>query len=149
MHQIVKYVHLVPESALPDILVQPSRFVLVVEASASEHWRERVCGWMIERGCLYMMAWGPENDPWERAVDRANIEDFANCDIPKDKFIYTTSHDDEPLENVFWFSKEMASHPCVALERTIILHIALTSRKDALLRRYRRARWHRRQYART
>ena len=91
---------------------------------------------MVESGCLYMMAWGQECSTWDDSVDWANIDKHDKGEIPEDEFVVTTWHDDEPLEDVFWFSKSVAEHPSVDLARTIILHISTASRKDELLSLY-------------
>jgi hypothetical protein len=39
-------------------------------------------------------------------------------------FVMTTRHEDEPLDEVFKFSKTYAKHPVARLDQTAILHIA-------------------------
>jgi hypothetical protein len=125
-----------PGSALPVIAVKPSRFVVVIEAEVSDVWQKLVSEWMVESGCLYMMAWGRDCSIWHDAVDSANIEKFADGSIPDDEFVMTTWHEDTPLKEVFWYSKAVAMHPYVNLVQTIILHIASESKKEELQRFY-------------
>ena len=130
------YVHLVPGSPLPDIAIESSRFVVVVEAEVSYEWQKHVSEWMVASGCLYMMAWGRECSSWDDSVDWANIDKFGDNPIPDDEFVFTTWHEDEPLKEVFWFSKTCAKHRSIDMVRTIVLDISAASRKVELLSLY-------------
>jgi len=121
----MKYVQLQPGEKLPDISgLNPFRSVVVIEEEASPEWQSLVSAWLVKSGCLYMMAWGKNCSSWDDAVDLANLEEFDYGDIPEDKFVMTTWHDDEPLKEVFWFSKNSAFHPTIELPNTLILHLA-------------------------
>jgi len=131
------YLHLEPGAPLPDSLfADPYRAVIAAEASVNARWRATVAEWLVRTGCLYTMAWGPEGSAWDTAVDEANIEAHAFGDIPPDRFVMTTWHDEEPLEEVFWFCKNNAHHPAVQLRRTLLLHIARVSSVAEFLRGY-------------
>ena len=80
-----------------------------------------------------MMAWGPECSRWDDAVDDANLERYEYGDIPEEKFVMTTWHADAPLSEVFWFAKELANHPTVALDSTVLLHISATAAETEML----------------
>ena len=86
-----------------------------------------------------MMAWGCNCSAWDDSVDIANIEQFEPGDIPEDKFVMTTWHADKPVSEVFWFSKNCASHPVVKLKRTVMIHISDREREKELLTAYRNA----------
>jgi hypothetical protein len=130
------YIHLAPGEAPPEIEARPSRFVVVIEAEVSYQWQKLVSDWMVESGCLYMIAWGRECSTWDDSVDWANIDKYGDGPIPDDKFVMTTWHKDTSLSYVFWFSKVVAEHPSVDIVRTIILDISAVSRKYKLLRLY-------------
>jgi hypothetical protein len=83
-----------------------------------------------------MMAWGKECSSWDTAVDIANIEEFSSSDIPEDRFVMTTWHNEEPLEEVFWFCKNCADHPTTSLPDVIILHISSEPDKETFLKAY-------------
>lgn len=110
--------------------------VVIVEAEIPDEWQARVSDWIVRSGCLYMMAWGINSSSWDDSVDWANIDQFGTDSIPEASFVVTTWHDDEPLEEVFWYSKNCAFHSVVNLERTIILHISKEERRDELLLAY-------------
>lgn len=131
------YLHLRPGEQPPDNFVQIcSRMVVVIEAEVSPGWQTLVSDWIARSGCLYMMAWGKGCSSWDDSVDMANIEAFNFDEIPEDKFIMTTWHEDEPLAEVFWYAKHNAFHPSVELENTVLLHISAEGRARELLGAY-------------
>jgi len=136
----VKYVQLVPGAELPDISdLKPFRCVVIVEEEPSSEWQAQVSEWLVEAGCLYMMAWGKGCSSWDDSVDYANMKRSGYNDIPEEQFIMTTWHEDEPLKEVFVFSKNDVFHPCVGLPNTLILHISQENREDKVLAEYARA----------
>ena len=85
---------------------------------------------------MYMMAWGQNCSSWDDSVDYANLNEFNYADIPEDKFVMTTWHEKDPLNEVFWFSKNNAFHPTVELKHTVLLHVAQREREKELLAEY-------------
>jgi hypothetical protein len=120
------YLHLHPGQALPAISApQPSRIVVVIEASVSPDWQYAVSDWIVAYGCRYMMAWGPDCASWDDSVDWSALE-AHDFDIPDDRHVMTTWHDDEPLEEAFFYCEFNAclSSDDVDLHHKLILHIA-------------------------
>ena len=106
-----QYVHLKPTSSLRKVEVKaPFAAVMVIDAKVHSDWRDRVSEWLVEKGCLYMMAHGDECSLWDDSVDIANLEayNWNFNDIPDDKHVTTTWHDDESLEEVFNFAKYLS-----------------------------------------
>lgn len=136
MSDPITYIQLIPESAPPALAVGPARFVIVVNTEVIYDWQKPVSDWVVGSGSLYMMAWGPGCSSWDDSFDWANLDQFWDDPIPDDQFIVTTWHDDEPLEEVFWFSKTLAQHHTVKLVETVILDISTANRKDELLGLY-------------
>lgn len=137
MSNSVTYLHLRPDDRLPDTSTPiSSRMVVVVEAEVSPQWQVLVSDWIVKSGCLYMMAWGKDCSSWDDSVDMANIEAFDFCDIPEDKFIMTTWHEDDSLAEFFWYAKNNAFHSFVEIEHTVLLHISAESREHELLGAY-------------
>ena len=91
---------------------------------------------MVRVGCLYMMAWGVACSAWDDSVDEANLEAFGYGHIPEDRFVMTTWHERDPLEEVFWFAKYNAHHPTAKLDQTVILHIGGEEKKHEFLSSY-------------
>ena len=136
MQTSVNYVHAAPESALPDIAARPSRMIVVLETAVSSAWQNLVSDWIVDSGCLYMMAWGVDCSSWDDAVDWANLARFDFGDIPDDQSVMTTWHENASLDEVFWYAQACAGHPTVDLAHTVILHISASDRREELLCRY-------------
>ena len=84
---------------LPDISnLNPFRAVVAIEETVTQEWQSEVSRWLVESGCLYLMAWGNNCSSWDTSVDIANLEAFDYEDIPEVNFVMTTWHEDEPLK---------------------------------------------------
>ncbi len=86
-----------------------------------------------------MMAWGVDSNSWDDSVDGANLEEWKFGNIPSDNFVMTTWHENESLEEVFWFAKHNANHPGVEIRDTLLVHISKSSKEDDLLDQFNRA----------
>ena len=136
----VKYLQLEPTSEVPDIsALNPFRAVVIVEENVSLEWQIQISNWLVSSGCLYMMAWGLNCVTWDDSVDLANLEQFNHGDIPDEKFVITTWHENEPLKEVFWFSKHNALHPDVDIKNNLLLHISKQNNGKYLLDKYTKA----------
>ncbi|MGZ8908251.1 MAG: DUF7684 family protein [Methylobacter sp.] len=127
-----EYIHLVPGAPLPIIGGSvPFRAVVIADEEASPEWQASVSDWLAKSGCLYMMAWGKSCSSWDDSVDFANMEEFAFGEIPEEKSVMTTWHANEPLQEVFWFSKNSAVHPVVGIVTVHCWSISLQSATKA------------------
>ena len=136
----MKYVRIDSESELPDISkLNPFRCIVVIEHKVSEERQYEISGWLVVGGCLYMMAWGKDCSSWDSSVDDANLEAFDFNYIPEEKFVMTTWHDNEPLEEVFWFSKHCAFHPEVDLQEFVLVHISSVDKESVFRERFQNA----------
>ena len=136
----VKYLQLEPTSEVPDIsALNPFRAVVIVEENVSLEWQIQISNWLVSSGCLYMMAWGLNCVTWDDSVDLANLEQFNHGDIPDEKLVITTWHENEPLKEVFWFSKHSAFHPDVDIKNNLLLHISKQNNEKYLLDKYTKA----------
>ena len=128
-----RYLHLKPGDFPPRLEgVAPFKAVVVVDSEVTPEWRSQVSDWLVQSGCLYMMAWGQNCGEWDTSVDLANMAMFDYGEIPDDKFVMTTWHENESLQQTFWFSEMCAWDPYLELE-TYIVHIAPESRATELL----------------
>lgn len=133
----VTYVQIQAESNLPDISnLAPFKTVVIIEEIVTQEWRAKASSWLVKSGCLYMNAWGEECGLWDTAVDLANLEIFDFEDIPEDGFVMTTWHDDETMGQVFWFAKNLAFHPTVKIQNTLLFHISAVSNEEVFLEKY-------------
>lgn len=140
MNEDLAYVHLPPGAGPPVLdIPTPFRAVVVAEQSVPADWQAQVSDWLVQSGCLYMMAWGADCSSWDDAVDLANMKAFDFGDIPEGKFVSTTWHADESLEQALWFAKHCAFDPVLELEHTVLVHIAAERNAESLVRAYRQA----------
>jgi len=134
---MVQYLQLQPESNLPDIsALNIFRTVVIAEEPVTPDWLYKVSSWLVWSGTLYVMTWGNSCEYWHDSIDFANMEVFNFEQIPEEKFVMTTWHENEPLEEVFWFSKNSAFHPIVEISNTLILHISNRDRSLEFLSMY-------------
>lgn len=137
MTKSIEYVQIEPGTTPPTIGVsKPFRAVVIIESDVSPEWQSSISEWLVQSGCLYMMACGENCSSWEDSVDLANIEQLKPAEIPDSEFVMTTSHEREPMEEVFGFSKNNAFHPTVKLRRTVLVHISFHNNQDELLKAY-------------
>lgn len=138
MHKMaVKYVQLKPGSEPPKVKdFDPFRSVVVIEEDILPEWQHQVSSWLVASGCLYMMAWGKNCGSWDDSVDFANLEVFDYKEIPRDKSVMTTWHENVPLKEVYQFAKQFAFHPTVALYNTLLLHVSDVNKESKYLAEY-------------
>ena len=104
------------------------RCIVIIEQDVAPEWRELVSHWLVKSGCVYMMAWGYECEAWDDSVDEAILIAFDYGEIPEDKFVMTTWHEDETLEDVFFFAKNAAfARP--ETSNFLLLHISEQSKE--------------------
>ena len=121
---------------LPDISrLRPFKAVVVLNASYTSDWQDEVSKWLVTSGCLYMMAWGPACTTWDDSVDWAVRVIYPGDETPDEKFVMTTWHDDESLEEVFWFAQFNGSfnYNDVELVNALILDISDEHREDEMI----------------
>jgi len=83
-----------------------------------------------------MLAWGNKCSSCDDSVDIAILEKYDFNEISDEKFVMTSWHENETLEEVFQFSKNGAFHSDVELVNTLILHVSSISKESDLLLRY-------------
>lgn len=83
-----------------------------------------------------MMALGNVCSAWDDSVDHANLEEFNYGEIPDDHFVMTSWHDNEPIQEVFWFCRYTAFHPEINLLSTYLIQISEAPRKREMLGTY-------------
>jgi len=136
VNSLAHYFQLQPEGELPDISgLAPFKAVVVLNASYSSDWQDEVSRWLVRSGCLYMMAWGPNCTTWDDSVDWANMHEHPDYEIPDDKFVMTTWHDDESLEEVFWYAQFNGSfsYNDVELVNGLIIDISEDNREAEMV----------------
>ncbi|KQU78067.1 MULTISPECIES: hypothetical protein [unclassified Rhizobacter] len=132
-----RYLHLVPGARLPDLAaLAPFRAVVMIDAKLTLTWQIEVSNWLVQDGCLHVMAWGKDASLWDHSVAMANLEHFDFGPIPKAAQVVTTSHEVESLGEVLWFCKNCANHPEVALQHTVLIEISDVGDEEMVLQAY-------------
>ncbi len=132
-----QYLRLVDGDSFPDIKVScPFKTIVIIETPVSANWQAKASEWLVDQGCLYMLAWGLECSSWDDSVDIANLQCFDYKDIPDDRFVMTTWHANEPLTEVIEFAVRSAQHSSQVLENFIFLHISDICRQDEFKKLY-------------
>ena len=133
MKKDLRYLHLASGDDLPALAgIDGFTAILVVEAEFHQPWQWEVCRWLVASGCRCVLAWGVECVSWQEAVDDAVMEAHDYDDIPDELTVVTTAHEDEDLDDVFWYARHKASHPAVDLGATLIVHISDEPRREEL-----------------
>lgn len=134
---MAQYVNLREDQLLPEILdLRPYKAVVLIERPVSEAQRAAVSRDLCASGCLYMMAWGENCSAWDSSVDLENLKQFGFSDIPEGSFVMTTWHENESIDDVFWYAKNCAFHPTVELAETLIVHFGDSRNRAGYIRRY-------------
>lgn len=134
-----KYLHLSPDADLPALDgLRQFKTVVVADADVRQTMMWDVSRWLIASGCLYALAWGKDSAQWREALEDAALEAVDYEDVPEERRVQLTAHEDDDLEEVFWFARHRAAHPA-DLQDTLILHIADTPRREELEAQYRDA----------
>lgn len=141
MQKTVNYLHLLPDGGLPHIVDStPFMAILIADEDVSQMWLWDTSRWLVDAGCRVLLAWGKDADVWSEAVDDAAVEALdaagpatgSDDDSADERVVITTSHEDEELDELFWFARHRASHPALTLNKTLIVHVAAAPRRDAL-----------------
>jgi hypothetical protein len=141
------YLHLQPSGALPPLgqlapQSPPFQAILIVEDEADEVdelWQFDLCRAIAASNCRYLLAWGDDCAAWRDAVEDAVLEAADYEDLPPDRVVLTTAHEDEDLDEVFWFARRRAAHPALLLHAVVILHVAPRPDRERLEAAWREA----------
>jgi hypothetical protein len=129
----MRYLRLPPNSDLaPYEGVRPFGAIVAIEAEVTSEWQWKVSKWLVDSGCLYMLAWGRACSSWDDSVDYANLEAFDYGPIPDERSVMTTWHEDESLSDVMNFAKHNMNPMSdkVQLNETVLLHISPTDKRQ-------------------
>jgi hypothetical protein len=140
MKPSIRYLHLQPDGVVPVAEdIGPFLAIVYAEEEVSQIWQWDICRWLVAAGARNVLACGVDGGAWQEAVEDAADEAHGYEGVPDDQLVLASAHEDEDIEEVFWFARHKASHPGHRLEQTLILHIADAARQDELKDLYRAA----------
>jgi len=129
----MRYLRLEPNSVLsPYDGLRPFAAIIAIESEVAPEWQWQVSKWLVESGCLYMLAWGRDCSSWDDSVDYANLEAFNYGDIPEEHDVITTWHDHQTLSEVFDFAKRHVKPASdnIELKETLVLDISIIDKQQ-------------------
>ena len=133
----MKYIQLTATAELPDIAgLRPFKALLIADEFVSPDRQAEISHWLVESGCLYLMSWGQGGSSWNDAVNLANLKNFNFDAIPDQQLVITTCHENESLEDMFWFCRHTAMHPSFPLDNMAIVHVGEVAREAEFLKRF-------------
>jgi hypothetical protein len=99
--------------------------------------RNAICREIVGIGCRWAMTWGPDCELWHDCLDETVLLRH-NHSVPDDKFLMTTWHEQESLEEVLFFAKRMAteSYDDRPLIQLLVLDLGREARMADVLRLY-------------
>ncbi len=87
-----------------DIKIQAPYACLVYSTEyTTKEEMERVSNWIVSSGCRFAVCAGVECSQWHDAIDWAYISSDPNYSPPESRFVMTSWHEEESLEEVVWF----------------------------------------------
>lgn len=78
--------------------------VVACDSSITPEQQANLSAQLVAVDCRYMLAWGANASSWDDSVDMAFIRTDPNFDPPSDRFVMTTWHDNETIQDVVWFA---------------------------------------------
>lgn len=140
MTESLHYVRVGSGEVPPDVArLAPFRAVVVITEPLSPDREDVLADWLVTNGCLYMMAWGPGCSRMDDAVDYANCRKFNFEEIPEREFVMTTWHENEALDETFWYAGFCARDPFDLIRSTLIVDLSAIDREVEMLDRFKAA----------
>jgi hypothetical protein len=131
------YLQLPPGGEAPNLdHLSPFLAILLAEEEVDELWQAEISRRLVAAGCRYLLAWGKDCEAWHDMVEDAALEAFDYEEVPDEHAVIATWHEDEDLEEVFWFAKHRAAHPSHTFKTTVILDIGARQRKEEIEQAY-------------
>jgi len=106
--------------------------LILIEREVGWEYQNEVSKALVKAGCRYSLAWGSNCSSWDDSVDWAFLEAYNFGDYPEDKFVTTTWHEDETLEEAVEFAKHCTKYSEVNLEDILVLDFAHHERSDLI-----------------
>lgn len=90
----------------------------------------------VEQGCRYALCFGHNCSTWDDSIDLAPTLSSENFDLPEDRFVMTTWHENEPLSDVVDFFIQNTGFDNLVFQQYLVLFLgADQARKQAVVER--------------
>ncbi|MEQ1716003.1 MAG: hypothetical protein ABL907_08470 [Hyphomicrobium sp.] len=109
--------------------------LVVIEKEMTEAQKRDLARQLIGAGAFYVCTWGIDCERMHDAVDNAGMEreQLEPRSLEEYPVVMTTWHSKESLDEALWFFKALAFHPDLALDRSLIVHVADQDGSDEFL----------------
>ena len=97
---------------------------MTIEQPVSAQRQFEISRWLVDMGCCYLISCGEGCESWCDSVREENLKNLDVDNIHARDIVMTTSHFREPLRSVFWYAKNVASHPEFEQEDLLVIHLA-------------------------
>jgi hypothetical protein len=84
---------------------------------------QQVSDWIISSGCRYAVCAGIKCSEWHDSIDWSYIASDPNYSPPDSRFIMTSWHTDESIEEVVWFWLVLTNYDDNIFENFLLLII--------------------------
>jgi hypothetical protein len=91
--------------------------IVIVDGEVADMsmWNWRADWWTP--GCMLALVWGKDCDAWREALEDAALEAADYEDVPAERAVVVTAHEDDELEAAFWYARHRAAHPATGAAR--------------------------------
>lgn len=110
--------------------------LILIEREVGGDYRNEVSKALVKAGCLFSLAWGIDCSAWDDSCDWAFLEVYDFSDFPEKKFVMTTWHEDETLEEVVEFAKHCTDYSEVNIEDILVLDFSHHERSQLIEKLY-------------
>lgn len=110
--------------------------LILIEREVSREFQWEVSKALVEAGCLFSLAWGIDCTSWDDSVDCAFLEHYDYGEYPEDKFVMTTWHENQTLEETVEFAKTCTDYSEVTLDEILVLDFGTQERAGLIKKLY-------------
>lgn len=104
--------------------------LVITSPLVSVRQRDRITSDIVSSRCQYALTFGHDCEVWHDVIDETCVGDGAG----EERFLMTTSHDDEPIEDVVDFLWWNTSYEEFASERLAVVFIGVDSELESAIR---------------
>lgn len=95
--------------------------LVVSDTSITDDERNFVSDEIIRQGCRYAVCWGHECSRWDDSIDWSEMSRYPDFKSPDERFVMTTWHEDESLDEVVEFLRWNTAFNHYDTERVLVL----------------------------
>ena len=110
--------------------------LILIEREVSREFQWEVSKALVKAGCLFSLAWGIDCTSWDDSIDWAFLEHYNYGEYPEDKFVMTTWHENDTLEETIEFARTCTDYSEVKLDEILVLDFGTQERAGLIEKLY-------------